>query len=113
MPKVSGLEMVKLLKSTPSTSEIPIIFLTALSDPEQKSKSLELGVDRFLTKTESSMDQIVATIHELLNNQADHARQASAASPDPLAGQQNINTIISEANYAQKTQPPQANQATQ
>ncbi len=50
MPKLSGYEVCKVLKSNPDTELIPIIIVTALRDLEDKLKSIELGADDFLIK---------------------------------------------------------------
>ena len=71
MPHVSGFEMVKLLKETPATATIPVIFLTALSDPEGRKKSIELGADRYFIKSQITLDEIAAEIHTFLDNLPD------------------------------------------
>jgi len=50
MPEMSGYEVCKILKSNPDTTEIPIIFLTALTQLESKTKSFELGAVDYITK---------------------------------------------------------------
>ena len=67
MPKVSGFEMIRLLKETKSTAHIPVIFLTALSDPERQKESLQLGADAYFVKSEVSIEDIVAEIHKFLD----------------------------------------------
>lgn len=50
MPGMSGLEVCRQLKADPETSGIPVVFVTALSDTEDKLKAIEAGGDDFLTK---------------------------------------------------------------
>ena len=50
MPGVDGYVVCRLLKENPDTRDIPIIFLTALSDSESEKKALELGAADFITK---------------------------------------------------------------
>ena len=50
MPGANGYEVIKKLKSSASTAEIPIIFLTALTDPKSESKGLGLGAVDYITK---------------------------------------------------------------
>lgn len=50
MPIMSGLEMVKSLKQNPRLVGIPIIMLTALSDPGTENESIKQGIDVFMTK---------------------------------------------------------------
>jgi PAS domain S-box-containing protein len=50
MPELDGLETCKLLKSQAATQEIPVIFMTALSDKVDKVKGLNVGAVDYLTK---------------------------------------------------------------
>lgn len=48
MPGMDGYEACERLKSNPATRDIPVVFLTASTDEEQKG--LELGAVGYLTK---------------------------------------------------------------
>ncbi|NJL44828.1 MAG: response regulator [Leptolyngbyaceae cyanobacterium SM2_3_12] len=50
MPKMDGFEVCQQLKSDPQTSDIPVIFMTALSDPADKVKGLSSGAVDYITK---------------------------------------------------------------
>jgi DNA-binding response OmpR family regulator len=50
MPKLSGTEVLRTLKSDPRTSMIPVIMLTACKDEVDRIVSLELGADDYVTK---------------------------------------------------------------
>ncbi len=50
LPKVSGIEVCKLLKRESATAAIPIIMLTAKSDEVDRIVGLELGADDYVTK---------------------------------------------------------------
>ncbi|MGB3534267.1 MAG: response regulator [Microcoleaceae cyanobacterium] len=50
MPKVDGFETCRRLKANPATEGIPIIFMTALADTEDKVKGLSLGAVDYITK---------------------------------------------------------------
>ncbi|MBD1997855.1 response regulator [Leptolyngbya sp. FACHB-541] len=50
MPGIDGFETCRRLKSKPATQEIPIIFLTAVSDNDDKVKGLNLGAVDYITK---------------------------------------------------------------
>ena len=50
MPGMDGYEVCKRLKSNESTKNIPIIFITAMSEVEDETKGLELGAVDFITK---------------------------------------------------------------
>jgi signal transduction histidine kinase len=50
MPVVDGFEVCQQLKASPKTQEIPIIFMTALSDTDSKTKGFKLGAVDYITK---------------------------------------------------------------
>jgi two-component system, sensor histidine kinase and response regulator len=50
MPGMNGFEVCRRLKENPRHVRIPIVFVTALSDTEDKVKAIEAGGDDFLTK---------------------------------------------------------------
>jgi len=50
MPGIDGFETCRRIKSNPETSEIPIIFITAFADVENKVKGFSLGGVDYITK---------------------------------------------------------------
>ena len=50
MPDMSGYEVCRRLKAAPETRDIPIVFITALTEHEDEAKGLELGAIDYLTK---------------------------------------------------------------
>jgi CheY-like chemotaxis protein len=50
MPKMNGYEVCRCLKADPATSHIPVIMLTASSDPHLNQKAFEAGAVACLTK---------------------------------------------------------------
>lgn len=50
MPGIDGFETCSRLKANPKTKEIPVIFMTALSDVVDKVKGLKLGAVDYITK---------------------------------------------------------------
>ncbi len=50
MPKMSGFEVCKQLKSNPETRDIPIVMVTALSETADIERATECGTDDYLTK---------------------------------------------------------------
>jgi signal transduction histidine kinase len=50
MPGIDGFETCQRLKANPVSSQIPIIFMTALSDTENKVRAMEMGAVDYITK---------------------------------------------------------------
>ncbi|MFB2892295.1 sensor histidine kinase [Aerosakkonemataceae cyanobacterium BLCC-F50] len=50
MPEIDGFETCRLLKANPLTKDIPIIFMTALSDIANKVEGFRLGAVDYITK---------------------------------------------------------------
>ncbi len=50
MPKVSGFEVCKQIKSNPETADIPVIMVTALNEIGDIEKAIDSGTDDFLSK---------------------------------------------------------------
>lgn len=50
MPRVDGVEVLRQLKSTPSTASIPIIMLTTTDDPREVERCYQLGCNVYITK---------------------------------------------------------------
>jgi diguanylate cyclase (GGDEF)-like protein/PAS domain S-box-containing protein len=50
MPGMDGYAVLSLLKSDPETADIPVIFVTALSEASDETRGLALGVADYLTK---------------------------------------------------------------
>ena len=67
MPKMSGWELTKILKSDPKYREIPIIMLSALDDVKDKVEGFELGIDDYITKP-YNFSEVFARIRAVLRN---------------------------------------------
>jgi DNA-binding response OmpR family regulator len=50
MPKVSGFDVLDILRNTPETTNLKIIMLTALSQDSDRERAESLGVDDYLVK---------------------------------------------------------------
>jgi two-component system phosphate regulon response regulator PhoB len=62
MPKVSGFDVLDILRNTPETTNIHIIMLTALSQEADKQRAEELGVDEYLVKSKVVIADVVERI---------------------------------------------------
>ena len=58
MPKMSGIELCKILRSNKDTKLLPIIMLSARSEEADKSLGLETGADDYISKPFSPMELV-------------------------------------------------------
>ena len=80
MPKISGFDMLDILRSTPETAQIKVVMMTALSAEDQRQRGERLGADRYLVKSQVGIEDVVNTIHEVLGDKP-VAAPASPATP--------------------------------
>lgn len=80
MPKISGFEMLDILRNTPELQGVKVIMLTALGQTDDQKRADKLGADRYLVKSQVTLEDIVKTAHELLGDQAS-GDQASGTTP--------------------------------
>lgn len=66
MPKISGFDVLDILRNTPETGNIKVIMLTALSQPKDKEKAEALGVDDYLVKSQVVIGDVVDRIRHHL-----------------------------------------------
>ncbi|HPW47760.1 response regulator [Candidatus Saccharibacteria bacterium] len=67
MPKVSGFDVLDILRNTPETASIKIIMLTALSQETDKQRAQSLGVDEYLVKSQVVIADVVDRIKHHLS----------------------------------------------
>lgn len=68
MPKISGFDMLDILRSTTETRDIRVIMMTALSSEDQRLRGEQLGADRYLVKSQVGIEDVVRTVHEVLED---------------------------------------------
>jgi two-component system phosphate regulon response regulator PhoB len=62
MPKVSGFDVLDILRNTPETANIKIVMLTALSQDSDKERAKSLGVDDYLVKSQVVIADVIDRI---------------------------------------------------
>lgn len=70
MPKMTGIEVCKVLKDDPILKVRPVIFLTARGDEKTEIEGLEMGADDFLSKPIST-SKLVSRIRTVLRRMGD------------------------------------------
>lgn len=66
MPVLDGYQMCERIKASPQLQSIPVILLTALSDPVDVIRGLNAGAEAYLTKPYDN-DRLMIQVHRLLN----------------------------------------------
>lgn len=84
MPKISGFDMLDILRSTPEIAHIKVIMMTALSGDNQRERGESLGADRYLVKSQVGIEDMVNTVHEVLGDRDGTGPVDSPASADSL-----------------------------
>jgi len=62
MPKISGFDVLDILRNTPETAHVQVIMLTALSQPKDKERAEALGVDDYLVKSQVVIGDVVERV---------------------------------------------------
>jgi len=66
LPKMDGFEVLKGLKTSEETKDIPVIILTNLEETEDIQKALELGATTYLVKSSYTLEEVVKKIEKTL-----------------------------------------------
>lgn len=67
MPKVSGFDVLDILRNTPQTANIKVIMLTALSQDSDRQRAEQLGADDYLVKSQVVIADVVDHIKQQLS----------------------------------------------
>lgn len=111
MPKISGFDMLDILRSTPETKDIKVIMMTALSSEDQRERGESLGADRFLVKSQVGIEDVVNAVHEVLDQNNNTAANISTESAQVGEGQNPALAQASTSNQTSvQTQVPTQNQ---
>ena len=85
MPRISGFDVLDILRNTPETCNTKIIVLTALSRPSDQERAKSLGVDEYLVKSQAVIADVMARIKHHLGLPAGEETQTSVP-PPPVSG---------------------------
>jgi DNA-binding response OmpR family regulator len=62
MPKISGFDVLDILRNTPETAQVRVIMLTALSQPKDKERAESLGVNDYLVKSQVVIGDVIERV---------------------------------------------------
>lgn len=103
MPKISGFDTLDILRSTPATKETKVIIMSALSQAEDKTRAEKLGADRYLVKSQVTLEDIVKTVKEVL----DGDNPTAGTAPIPQAADTPAATSTNPPAPVANSLPPQ------
>lgn len=83
MPKISGFDMLDILRSTPETKDTKVIMMTALSQAEDKSRADKLGADRYLVKSQVTLEDVAKVAREVLTGETETPAPIPEPTPAP------------------------------
>jgi two-component system phosphate regulon response regulator PhoB len=66
MPKVSGFDVLDILRHTPEVASTKVIMLTALSQDTDRERAKSLGVDEYLIKSQVVIADVIDRIKQHL-----------------------------------------------
>ncbi|MBI2516399.1 MAG: response regulator transcription factor [Opitutae bacterium] len=77
MPHLSGIQICRILRGDPKLARVPIIFLTAKAEPQDRIEGLESGADDYLPKP-FSPKELVLRVESILRRVAAPAGHAAS-----------------------------------
>ncbi|MBR3329104.1 response regulator [Candidatus Saccharibacteria bacterium] len=83
MPKISGFDMLDILRSTPEIANIKVVIMTALSSDDQRQRGEHLGADRYLVKSQVGIEDVINAIHEVLGDKEPQPAKETPANSNP------------------------------
>lgn len=78
MPELSGLQLCRIVRSDPSMQHIPVIFLTARGETEDRVKGLESGADDYIPKPFNTKELLLRIKNVLKREMVPSSREPSS-----------------------------------
>ena len=109
MPKISGFDMLDILRITTETKDIKVIMMTALSSEDQRLRGEQLGADRYLVKSQVGIEDVVRTVHDVLGDipSAAPTPQQTFGTPAPSAVARPVTPAVPSRPAVDPTPQPQ------
>ncbi len=102
MPKISGFDMLDILRSTPETQNIKVIMMTALSSEDQRERGESLGADRYLVKSQVGIEDVVNAVHDVLGDRDGASDMTTAGGQGSVAAPAEAAPVVPIVDAAQE-----------
>lgn len=66
MPRMDGFELTQQIKDDAHTADVPVILVTSLDAPEDKTRGIEAGADAYIVKSSFDQNNLLETIEQLI-----------------------------------------------
>jgi two-component system chemotaxis sensor kinase CheA len=66
MPRMDGFELTKQLKSGERTAHVPVVLVSSLDSPADKTRGIEVGADAYIVKSRFEQGNLLETIEQLI-----------------------------------------------
>lgn len=84
MPRVSGFDVLDILRNTPQTAHVKVIIMSALSSDKDVARAKSLGVDDYIIKSQVAMADVIHLVKKhlgLLPSQTETPPETPPTSP--------------------------------
>ena len=66
LPKLSGFDVLDIMRNTPETRSLKIIVFSALGSKEDRERAMKLGADGYIVKSEVTLAEMMEKLRQLL-----------------------------------------------
>ncbi len=86
MPRISGFDVLDIIRTTPEIAHTKVIMMTALGSAADKERGEKLGVDKYLVKSQVTLEDVVTNIKKVLDTPTSTASEPVVGQPQPAPG---------------------------
>ncbi len=108
MPKISGFDVLDILRSTPETKTTKVIMMTALGQDSDRERGEALGVNKYLVKSQVTLEDVIVSVNEVLGGGSSVHQHGQATQPNPESDTTQTSPMDQPQTPQANTEPPQA-----
>ncbi|MSR68291.1 response regulator [Candidatus Saccharibacteria bacterium] len=82
MPRISGFDVLDMIRTTPDLAHTKVIMMTALGSTTDRERGERLGVDKYLVKSQVTLEDVVLNIKKILNTPAASTGEKIVGAPE-------------------------------